>query len=171
MDILYNLSLRPDKDAEVCLSVPEGTGVPYYDAASKQIKFRTRPESWKDALCMLYGKNVALCADDGSVYETALDMDSDMVFADKETAEAFIALAKLKMLNRMWRNDYISSGDNIKPLTWAVKHLYDIDGEIIFCAVHLPEEPQSLMFPTLEMANEFIDTFKDLFEKAKAIFK
>lgn len=170
-DILYNLFLRPDKDSEVGILVPEGVGVPYYDVASKQIRFRARPESWPEALNMLYGKNVALCSDFGSVYEMTLDMDSDMVFTDKDTAKAFVALAKLKTLNRMWVADYKAGGKGFAPLGWAVEYLRDIDGDDFFCSVESSTVPHILVFPTKEMADEFIDMFKSLLEEATIMFK
>lgn len=166
MDILYNLFLRPDKDSEVKILVPEGMGVPYYDVVSKQIKFRTRPETWQEALKMLYGKNVALCSDLGSVYEMTLDMESDMIFTDKDTAKAFVALAKLKTLNRMW-----VAGRDFAPLAWAVVFSRDIDGDDLFCSAESSHVPHILMFPTKEMADEFIDMFKSLLKEATIMFK
>lgn len=158
--LLYNISLRPDHDSDVLVSVPKGMGVPYYDSQSGQIRFRKRPESWQEALDMLHQNN-------GSEYEIVMNGISEMLFTDAKTADAFVALAKLKTLNRLWLADV----DLVAPLTWGVKGLFRLGGGVDFLPFNLPNDPKFLVFPTKNMAVEFLDTFEDLFEKTKLIFK
>lgn len=78
----------------------------------------------------------------------------------KDLCEAFIAYMKLIQLRNAWVKDS-ENGDDDEYL----KIVYT--AERGFCVVRLGKT--GLSFPTSAMAEEFINTFKDLLEEAKPL--
>ena len=85
-------------------------------------------------------------------------------FADKEDVEAFVAFFKLLHLRKAWVGDWKPNwmDRTQKKFTIVVEENELVDGlnTGVSC---------SMSFPTEEMRDKFIETFKDLLEQAKSL--
>lgn len=84
-------------------------------------------------------------------------------FATKEQAEASIALAQLSQLLKVYRGDWNPNwrDDNYK---YAIKFTQDVlEISSLVCSNAF------ITLPTKELAQEFLDNFRDLIEKAKPL--
>lgn len=85
------------------------------------------------------------------------------IFATKEQAEASIALAQLSQLLKVYRGDWNPNwkDDNYK---YAIKFTQDVlEISSLVCSNAF------ITLPTKELAQEFLDNFRDLIEKAKPL--
>lgn len=89
------------------------------------------------------------------------DVNSDVNVMSKDLCEAFLAYMKLIQLRNAWVKDCANCGNNVEYL----KIVYT--EERGFYTVYLGKT--GLSFPTSLMAEEFINTFKDLLEVAKPL--
>lgn len=81
----------------------------------------------------------------------------------KEEAEAFLALMQLRQLRKAWVGDWKPTGDELS---------ITITTNIVSNRVETWEflnTSNSLSFPTKEMAEDFLNCFKDLCETAKIL--
>lgn len=85
------------------------------------------------------------------------------ICTSKEEAKAFLALMQLRQLRKAWVGDwnYEISAQNYIPSIVCVKE----SGIIITESIH----NNVLSFPTKEMAEDFLNCFKDLCETAKIL--
>lgn len=83
----------------------------------------------------------------------------------KEEAEAFLAFMQLRQLRKAWVEDW--KQPNSKQAIGAI--LYNRDKEEVVVDFSNFWSGISLSFPTVEMAREFFDCFKDLCETAKIL--
>lgn len=81
--------------------------------------------------------------------------------ASMEEAEAFLALMQLRQLRKAWVGDWEPSGDGYYAI------VYDIRDELIVGSHEWLNK--SLSFPTREIANDFLNCFRDLCETAKIL--
>lgn len=92
--------------------------------------------------------------------------DDKNVLATKEDAEAFLALMQLKRLrdqwweNLNWKPDYTDSS-SYKYVIQLIRNEITID--------YIHTINRFLVFPTKEIAKEFLNCFKDLINKAKKL--
>lgn len=83
-------------------------------------------------------------------------------FATENEAKAFCALGKLIQLRDVWVGDWKPDWDNdSKP-----KYCINVEGNEAIINIHYICQAL-LVFPTKEMANEFLNYFRDLIEEAK----
>ena len=86
-------------------------------------------------------------------------------FATKNEAKAFCALGKLIQLRDAWVEDWKPDWDNdCKP-----KYYISVAGNEVVTDIHYMY-PALLAFPTKEMAEEFLNCFRDLIEKTKGLY-
>lgn len=86
-------------------------------------------------------------------------------FEDKEEAEAFVALGKLRKFRKDWIGEWKPDYKNCSEPKFAistVENKISKDGENYTVN-------SSMSFPTEKMRDEFFDTFKDLLEQAKTL--
>lgn len=82
----------------------------------------------------------------------------------KEEAEAFLALMQLRQLRKAW------VGDWKQPTNTAIGVIhYWLSKDEVQCYLGTYLINRPLSFPTLEMAEEFFNCFKDLCETAKIL--
>ena len=84
-------------------------------------------------------------------------------FEDKEGARVFTAFSMLLKLRKNWVGDW-------KPDWTKVGYKFTIitqDNNV--CRGTNSDIGRSISFPTVEMRDEFFDTFKDLLEQAKSL--
>lgn len=91
--------------------------------------------------------------------ERLRDADSDVNVMSKDLCEAFLAYMKLIQLRNVWVKDY-------DKIACYYKIASENDG--IMCK-SCDYFMYGLSFPTLAMAEDFINTFKDLLEVAKPL--
>lgn len=125
----------------------------------------TKPKSWEE-FCKRYPtKNgEAYISTNGEVVLLYTDNSSraDKNWCiSKEEAEAFLALMQLRQLRKAWVGDWEPSGDGYYAI------VYDIKDELIVGSHEWLNK--SLSFPTKEMADDFLNCFRDLCETAKCL--
>lgn len=81
-----------------------------------------------------------------------------------EDADAFIAYGRLIRLHRVWVEDWKPDWNDDEMIKWCI--VYWSNSVIVF---DYRSTSHSLSFPTKEKAEEFMNCFKDLLEKAKTI--
>ena len=79
----------------------------------------------------------------------------------KEEAEAFLALMQLRQLRKAWVDDWNPSGSDYYAIIFSIDTGLKI-GE--YASTY-----RALSFPTPEMAEDFLNCFKDLCETAKIL--
>lgn len=87
---------------------------------------------------------------------------SKCLLKTKEDAEGILALIQLTRLHDEWIGDWMPNYCDDKTKKW---HIYFFSDEIDIAWSH--EQKRFLVFPSKEMAKEFLDCFRDLIQKAK----
>ena len=155
---------------ELKINIPEGYEIDKDNSTFERIVFKKkeniRPKSWEE-FCES-GIDKEYCIDEYSDINEVFRFKRRNCNTDrnlcktKEEAEAFLALIQLK---RLW-HEYI---DNYSK---KVNGYYCID---CFCRSVLHNISSSggflFKFPTKELAEEFLNNFKDLFIKASPLWK
>ena len=85
--------------------------------------------------------------------------------ASKQEAEAFLALMQLRQLRKAWVGDW--EQPNSKTYIAAIAH--NINNKEVAVETGNYWSNMSLSFPTKEMAEDFLNCFKDLCETAKIL--
>ena len=98
----------------------------------------------------------------GAIYRKVLE-DKNLCFS-KEEAEAFLALMQLRQLRKAWVGDW----EQPVAIPIGVIH-YWLPEDKVQCSLGSYCINRHLSFPTLEMAKEFFNCFKDLCETAKIL--
>lgn len=83
---------------------------------------------------------------------------------DTDDADAFIAYGRLIRLRKAWVGDWKPDWDNKEMLKWCIG--YWKNKVVVFDYYGVA---RSLSFPTKEMAENFMNCFEDLLEKAKTL--
>lgn len=125
------------------------------------------PKSWEE-FCENYpvGEDECWISDGGiirRIYATVIGKSrtSKNWITTKEEAEAFLALMQLRQLRKAWVGDWNPSGDNFYAIIFSI--------ETGLKTREYASTYRALSFPTPEMAQEFLDCFKDLCETAKIL--
>ena len=117
----------------------------------------SKPRSWEEydkTLKLLY---VTSEYDKVGVGGTRFDN-----FATKNEAKAFCALGKLIQLRDAWVGDWKPDWNDSNKHKWCI--INDIDNLVIGL---YGNTSRLLSFPTKKMANDFLETFRNLIEQAK----
>ena len=149
-------------EKELKIEIPKGYEIDKEKATFEKIVFKkidNRPKTWEE-YCELT-KGIP------SFYSTLNGVDTNKYsgeyneFTTKERAEQFIALGKLLQLRDYWVSNLKNNSNNF------VAVIYHFDGEIVNTNVSKKRSlSYSLTFPTREMAQKFIECFKDLINEA-----
>lgn len=126
----------------------------------------TRPKSWRE-FCKEHpikpgeariGRTDIMEVD---TEETRVaEIDKDYCTSIQE-AEAFLALIQLRQLRKAWVGDWKPSEEIYCAITIKVNNEIEIE--------NYKQISKVLSFPTREMAEEFLECFKDLCETAKML--
>lgn len=161
-------------EKEVKIIPPEGYEIDKENSSLERIVFKkkedTNPRSWKE-----YCKSKK----DEHKVGYFIAMDSDICSCDwcdnmpdtyrnvlpsEELAEAFLAMMQLMSLRQAWIGDWKPNWNDPSLCKYCIecfKNDIVIDSLFVTCV--------PLSFPTKEMAEEFMDCFKDLLEVAKPL--
>lgn len=132
----------------------------------------TRPRSWEE-FCRNYPrrKGEHYITRDSDIFSIEIDKISRDCKTDKnlcvskEEAEAFLALMQLRQLRKAWIGDWEQPNSN--SLTAAI--LYSVNKQKIIVECGNYWALNVLSFPSKQIANEFLECFRDLCETAKIL--
>lgn len=116
-----------------------------------------KPRSWEEYDKTLKYLHVTSVYDKIGVGGTRFDN-----FATETEAKAFCALGKLIQLRDAWIEDWKPDWNDSNKHKWCI--INDIDNLVIGL---YGNTSRSLSFPTKKMAEDFLETFRDLIEQAK----
>lgn len=159
------------KENELKITIPEGQEIDWQESVKQEkIVFKkkdTKPRSWEE-YCNNFSGELFYFSNRNSI-ESVVTSDGMSYTAkdylpSKELAEAFLAMMQLMSLRQAWIGDW-------KP-DWRSEYSYNyciIDGGGSFEICILNQCRYALSFPTKEMAEDFMNCFKDLLEVAKPL--
>lgn len=166
---------------EVKIEIPEGYEIDKENSTFEKIVFKkkdNKPRSWEEYLRKdnhpnkLWFINPAnkitngISSTGGAIKNCDLNKSHCYMGAylpSKELAESFLAMMQLMSLRQAWIGDWKPDWyvNEYKYCIIILDNKYTVDGFIHF--------HQSLSFPTRELAENFMNTFKDLLEIAKPL--
>lgn len=145
------------------INIPKGYEIDKDQSNYSQIEDK-KSRSWDEYCDKMVGKDSYIAEVNGIVSSSQFILVPCLTeFANKEDAKAFIAFDKLIKLRRDWVEDWEPdwTRDNIKyTIITENNHIVGFINRNV-------SRPMS--FPTKEMRNEFVDTFRDLLEIAKPL--
>ena len=145
---------------EVKIEVPQGYVIDKEKSTFEKIVFKkidNRPKTWeeycklnirKDCFTSTFGKSSVCCYHNGSYNE----------FQTEERIEQFIAIGKLMQLRDYWVKGYKKTEEEYVIYITC-------QGDLRVKTLH-NKFMKKLTFPTEEMANDFINCFRDLIKTA-----
>ena len=161
---------------ELKIQIPEGYEIDKEKSTFEKIVFKkkenAKPRSWEEYYKQqIANKKCGYYIDDVNC-DSAVIVWDDFVGADrwrnvlpsKELTEAFLAMMQLMSLRQAWIGDW-------KP-DWSCGYSSNyciIGAGDRFDVCILGKCRYALSFPTIEMAKDFMDCFKDLLEIAKPL--
>lgn len=150
-------------------SVPEGYELDKDQSTEtkvvlKKIEYNKRADSWKEYCDMVKGKDSYVVDMYGNIRTTKFsDAPVTGEFEDKEETRIFDAFSRLVKLRKNWVGDWKpdwKSGDS----TFIIVNIMNSIKSRETCSVNSP-----LSFPSEELCEAFVDTFRDLLEQAKPL--
>ena len=151
------------------INIPEGYEINKEQSTERQIVLRkidNRARSWEEYCKKMEGKNSYYYDGLFEKVKSSKFGSSPLLaeFEDKEDIETLVAFCKLFHLRRDWVGEWKPDWKNKKQ--WKFSIVSDTDKIEKGIGRTLS---RSLSFPTEEMRDEFIETFKDLLEIAKPL--
>ena len=150
----------------ITIDIPEGYNDIKFNKDTNKIEFikkDSKPKSWEEYCEQVkYTKCYTNTCDSDSIisYDRTTIPGYDE-FDTKEEAQAFVALGKLIQLHKAWVKGW-------KPDWQKDNFKFVIEGHADAIAISNSVYVHRLLaFPTEELRDEFLDTFKDLIEEAK----
>lgn len=160
---------------EFKIEIPEGYEIDEENSTFEKIVFKkkdNKSKSWKEycskekigGKCFI-NQNSYIIEYNKHSGNNLLHSEIDRnLITSKEEAEAFLALMQLRQLRKAWVEEWEPDWNNFEEVKYGIRvckneinvSLYKIVSNI-------------LSFPTKEMAEEFIECFKDLLEIAKIL--
>lgn len=133
----------------------------------------TKPKSWEDFCEKFSIKSEEYFIDTDSDIVSAVSFNNTLrreyedknVCINKREAEAFLALMQLRQLRKAWVGDW----EQPKSATEIAVIEYNNDEKELVTTYGNFWTSITLSFPTLKMAKEFLECFRDLCETAKCL--
>lgn len=150
-------------------NIPEGYEIDKEKSNERKIVLKKiedkRANSWKEYCDMMKGKDSYVVDKYGNVHTTNFS-EAPVVgeFEDKEEAQVFAAFSRLIKLRKNWVGDWKPDWKNSGEVKFAI---CAAENRIVTGTCYCTSRP--LSFPTEEMRDNFLDTFKDLLEIAKPL--
>ncbi len=148
------------ENKELKIEVPQGYEIDKQKSTFEKIIFKKideNPKTWEEYCSLMKGKTMYYTNCNNIIVSGFSDAHDK--FVNKKRAEQFIALGKLLQLRDYWvKRSEFKDAIGVFTLSDGViaTHEFDIDD----CA---------LTFPTQEMADKFINCFRDLIIKASPL--
>lgn len=147
-------------EKELKIEVPQGYEIDKQKSTFEKIIFKKipdNPKTWDDYCSLMKGKTVYYT--NCNTITVSGFSDAHDKFVTKKRAEQFIALGKLLQLRDYWvKNSKFK--DAIGIFTW---------GDVVIVTNKCDINDFALTFPTQEMADKFINCFRDLIIKASPL--
>ena len=168
MGYLCGLKYRIMKEKTIQIIVPEGYEVDKEKSSFEKIVFRALrdelPKKWEEL-----GSIGGYWIEDGEEVVTAgvsvrTSHISRGTFPSKEEAEASIALAQLCQLRDRYNGGWKPDWSNSTEVKYCIYFTY---GKVTMTPLY--KTHKTLRFYTRELADEFMENFSDLIEKAKPL--
>ena len=156
------------EEKKLKINIPEGYEIDRENSTFEEIVFKKvegplakLPKTWEE-YCKRTKDYTSYYGDpiDDDTYETRFDGSYNEFFT-KERVKQYVALGKLLQLRDYWVGNLKNNSNNF------VAVIYHFDGEIVNTNVSKKRSSNySLTFPTREIAQKFIECFKDLINEA-----
>ena len=156
------------EEKKLKINIPEGYEIDKEKSTFEEIVFKKvedpfskLPKTWEE-YCKRTKGYTSYYGDptEDDTHETKFDGFYNEFFTKKRVKQ-YIALGKLLQLRDYWVNDLKNNSNNF------VAAIYHFDGEIVNTNVSKKRSSSySLTFPTREIAQKFIECFKDLINEA-----
>ena len=147
------------------INIPKGYEIDRDQSNDKQIVLKKieKAHNWNEYCEKMKGKSGWWIDDDWNVVPVKLG-GTPIVgeFKNKKDAEAFAALGKLISFRRDWIGKWEPNWSNNEEAKFVP---YVTENVICYGVDYITSH--SISFPTMEMCQEFLETFKDLLEQAK----
>ena len=156
------------EEKKLKINIPEGYEIDKEKSTFEEIVFKKvedplakLPKTWEEyckrtkGYTSYYGYSI-----NGNTYETKFDGFYNE-FSTEERVKQYVALGRLLQLRDYWVGNLKTNSNNF------VAVIYHFDGEIVNTNVSKKRSSSySLTFPTREIAQKFIECFKDLINEA-----
>ena len=147
-------------------NVPEGYELDKEQSTETKVVLKKiedkRVDSWQEYCELMKDKDSCFVDMNGNIRTTHFLATAAVgEFEDKDDAVAFAALYKLICLRRNWVGNWKPDWTSREP-TFIIVNSRDHINDGVSYNVNNP-----MIFPTEEMRDKFLDTFKDLLEQAK----
>lgn len=158
---------------ELKIDIPEGYEIDKEKSTFEKIVFKkkdAKPRSWKEYFeqykntpCYELGFDVS----GGYWNKSTMYGGGYCAVPSKELAEAFLAMMKLMSLRQAWIGDWKPDYYMNIASNWSIE--YEPNPGMFSIENHCKTNGGGLTFPTKEMAEDFMNCFKDLLEIAKPL--
>lgn len=151
-------------EKELKIEVPQGYEIDKQKSTFEKIVFKKIPENpktWEEYCILMKGKTVYYTNCNNIIVSGFSDAHNK--FATKKRAEQYIALGKLLQLRDYWVGDWKTNMPNFNDSIFAV--FYSVTSNDVQMT-NIPYANLPLTFPTKEMAQKFINCFKNLIKEA-----
>jgi len=153
---------------ELKIQIPEGYEIDQENSIFEKIVFKkkdTKPRSWKEYCELRKGfDDAGIDWNCGGILSTGLHHRGKAI-VPTHLAQPFIAMMQLMSLRQAWIGDWEPDWKNVNPCKYCICGYSSDDFQI--CYFNVARSP--LSFPTKEMAEDFMNCFKDLLEVAKPL--
>lgn len=140
-----------------------------------ELFFKTQtdlPKTWEEALRKFEGTTVYYIDNESVIESGGLTIDKvedkknlSNIITSREETRAFRSLMKLRLIRKAWVGDFDTTRDEYesKYRITLFANEFKIENTIFGGSM--------LTFPTKEMAEQFLDLFKDLLDETKPLYK
>lgn len=159
---------------EITISIPDNYELiqdgDFYLFKKKYESVPNQPKSWKE-YCKNYPvdkQNEFFISNDSiisrtDVYKTTrMDVNDRNLISSIEEAEAFLSLIQLRRLREAWVGDFKPNYEKENYFAICSNEKGDVSVNTVYF-------PRVIVFPSKEMADEFLSCFNDLIKKAKML--
>ena len=153
---------------ELKITISEGQEIDWQESAKQEkIVFKkkenAKPRSWEEYLELNTGFDGAgIDWNCGGVQTTGLHHRGKAI-VPTHLAQPFIAMMQLMSLRQAWIGDWTPDWKNPDIKKWCI--IFECELKVSY----FYSNSRALSFPTIEMAKDFMDCFKDLLEIAKPL--
>lgn len=161
-----------ESSTTITIEVPEGCVIDTENSTATKLVFKkievqekkpkALPKSWEE-LKMIEGHQVMINSRIEAIFASTAD-HVENTFKTKEQAAASIALAQLSQLREVYRQGWVPDWSDINQVKWCIR--LQKDTEIIDCLMSLNT---FLSFQSEEIAEQFLENFRDLIEQARPL--
>ena len=156
------------EEKKLKINIPEGYEIDKEKSTFEEIVFKKvedplakLPKTWEEYCKQTKGYTSYYGDNSLESYITSLFSGAHNEFSNKERVKQYVALGRLLQLRDYWVSNLKNNSNNF------VAVIYHFDGEIVNTNVSKKRSSSySLTFPTREIAQKFIECFKDLINEA-----